>query len=216
MMGALPLLLMTSLMLAGCSVLGKRTANEPPYKVLAEEGDIEVRQYGEMIVAETVVEGAYGQTGAPGFSRLAGYIFGKNRSKQKLSMTAPVLQEPVSEKISMTAPVLQEKRGSAWVMAFVMPEGSRLETLPVPLDPAVTLRSVEGKKVGVISLLGSAFRKQPPELCRETDRVASEERVQGTFSTTGSKLRSPLDHSFFTSQRGAYRYRVRKESLTDE
>jgi hypothetical protein len=154
MMGALTLLLMTSLMLAGCSVLGKRTANEPPYEVLAEEGNIEVRQYGQMIVAETVVEGAYGQTGAPGFSRLAGYIFGKNRSKQKLSMTAPVLQEPVSEKISMTAPVLQEKRGSAWVMAFVMPEGSRLETLPVPLDPAVTLRSVEGKKVGVISYAG--------------------------------------------------------------
>ncbi len=154
MMGGLWLLLMTSLMLAGCSVLGKRTANEPPYKVLAEDADIEVRQYGEMIVAETVIEGAYGQTGAPGFSRLAGYIFGKNRSKEKLSMTAPVLQEPVSEKISMTAPVLQEKKGSAWLMAFVMPEGSRLETLPVPLDPAVTLRAVEGKKVGVIRYSG--------------------------------------------------------------
>ena len=154
MMGGLSLLLMTSLMLAGCSVLGKRTASEPPYKVLAEEGDVEVRQYGEMIVAETVIEGAYQQTGAPGFSRLAGYIFGKNRSREKLSMTAPVLQEPASEKISMTAPVLQEKKGSAWVMAFVMPEGSRLETLPVPLDPAVTLRSVQGKKVGIIRYSG--------------------------------------------------------------
>ena len=154
MMGGLSLLLMTSLMLAGCSVLGKRTANEPPYKVLVEDGDIEVRQYGEMIVAETVINGAYGQTGAPGFSRLAGYIFGKNRSKEKLSMTAPVLQEPVSEKISMTAPVLQEKKGDAWVMAFVMPEGSRLETLPVPLDPAVTLRAVQGKKVAVIRYSG--------------------------------------------------------------
>ncbi len=154
MMAGLSLLLMTSLMLTGCSVLGKRTAKEPPYKVLAEEGDFEVRQYAEMIVAETVIEGAYGQTGAPGFSRLAGYIFGKNRSKEKLSMTAPVLQEPVSEKISMTAPVLQEKKGNAWVMAFVMPEGSRLETLPVPLDPAVTLRSVAGKKVGVIRYSG--------------------------------------------------------------
>ena len=138
-MAGLSLLLMTSLMLTGCSVLGKRTAKEPPYKVLAEEGDFEVRQYAEMIVAETVIEGAYGQTGAPGFSRLAGYIFGKNRSKEKLSMTAPVLQE---------------KKGNAWVMAFVMPEGSRLETLPVPLDPAVTLRSVAGKKVGVIRYSG--------------------------------------------------------------
>ena len=39
-------------------------------------------------------------------------------------------------------------------MAFVMPEGSRLETLPVPLDPTVTLRSVQGKKVGVIRYSG--------------------------------------------------------------
>ena len=153
-MSGLSMLLMTSLMLAGCSVLGKRTASEPSYTVVEEDGDVEVRQYGEMIVAETVIEGVYGQTGAPGFSRLAGYIFGKNRSKEKLSMTAPVLQEPVSEKLSMTAPVLQEKRGSAWVMAFVMPEGSRLETLPVPLDTAVTLRSVKGKKVAVIRYSG--------------------------------------------------------------
>ena len=57
-MGAWSVLLMTSLMLAGCSVLGKRTANEPLFKVLKEDGDIEIRQYGEMIVAETVVEGS--------------------------------------------------------------------------------------------------------------------------------------------------------------
>ena len=153
-MGAWSVLLMTSLMLAGCSVLGKRTANEPPYKVIAEEGDFEIRQYGELIVAETVVEGSYGQTSGAAFSRLAGYIFGKNRAKQKIAMTAPVMQEPVSEKISMTAPVIQEKKGNAWVMSFVMPEGYRLETLPVPLDDAVKLRMLPGKKVGVIRYSG--------------------------------------------------------------
>jgi len=148
------MVLMTTFMLAGCSVLGKRTANEPQYKVLAEEGDIEIRQYGGMIVAETVGEGKYSQTSGIAFSRLAGYIFGKNRAKQKIVMTAPVLQEPVSEKISMTAPVIQEKKGNAWVMSFVMPEEYTLETLPVPLDPAVTLRQVQGKKVGVIRYSG--------------------------------------------------------------
>ena len=106
------------------------------------------------VVAETVVEGSYGQTSGAAFSRLAGYIFGKNRAKQKLAMTAPVLQEPVSEKISMTAPVIQEKKGNAWVMSFVMPEGYRLETLPVPLDDAVKLRMLPGKKVGVIRYSG--------------------------------------------------------------
>ena len=153
-MGAWSMVLMTTFMLAGCSVLGKRTANEPHYQVLAEEGDIEIREYGEIIVAETVVEGKYSQTSGIAFSRLAGYIFGKNRAKQKIAMTAPVLQEAVSEKISMTAPVLQEKRGSAWVMAFVMPAEYTLVTLPVPLDPAVTLRQIQGKRVGVIRYSG--------------------------------------------------------------
>ncbi|MEI6691544.1 MAG: heme-binding protein [Chlorobium sp.] len=153
-MAAWSMLLMTSLMLAGCSVLGKRTANEPHYKVCEEDGAYEIRQYGDMIIAETTVEGTYGQTSGPAFSRLAGYIFGKNLAKQKIAMTAPVLQEALHEKIAMTAPVLQEKRGRAWVMAFVMPEGYTLESAPIPLDPEVKLRQVRGKMVAVISYSG--------------------------------------------------------------
>ncbi|EAT59583.1 SOUL family heme-binding protein [Chlorobium ferrooxidans] len=153
-MGAWSLLLMTSLLLAGCSVLGKRESAEPPFTVLEKEGEIEIRQYGGMVLAETVVDGGYGQSSGQAFSRLAGYIFGKNRSKQKFSMTAPVLQEPASEKLSMTAPVLQQKQGNSWVMSFVMPEGSTLASLPEPLDPSVTFREVGAKKVAVISYSG--------------------------------------------------------------
>ncbi|NTW82291.1 MAG: heme-binding protein [Chlorobiaceae bacterium] len=153
-MNGLLMLLATSVLLAGCSVLGKREAKEPPYKVLLTEGDCEIRQYDEMVVAETVVEGEYSRTSGTAFSRLAGYIFGKNRKKEKISMTAPVIQEPVSEKLPMTAPVIQERKGSGWVMAFVMPEGSTLASLPEPLDPSVTLRTVPGKKVAVIRYSG--------------------------------------------------------------
>jgi hypothetical protein len=153
-MSSWSLLLMTGLLLAGCSVLGKREAAEPPFKVLEKEGEIEIRQYGDMVLAETVVEGGYGQSSGQAFSRLAGYIFGKNRSKQKFSMTAPVLQESASEKLPMTAPVIQEKQGNTWVMSFIMPEGSTLASLPEPLDPAVKFREVKGKKVAVISYSG--------------------------------------------------------------
>jgi effector-binding domain-containing protein len=153
-MNAWSLLLMTTLMLAGCSVLGKRTSAEPPFKVIEKDGEIEIRQYGAMVLAETVVDGSYGQSSGQAFSRLAGYIFGKNRSKQKLSMTAPVIQEAKSEKLSMTTPVMQEKKGSSWTMSFVMPEGSTLASLPVPLDPAVTFREVPAKRVAVIRYSG--------------------------------------------------------------
>lgn len=153
-MGSWSLLLMTGMLLAGCSVLGKRESAEPPFTVLEKEGEIEIRQYGGMVLAETVVEGGYGQSSGQAFSRLAGYIFGKNRSKQKFSMTAPVLQEPASEKLSMTAPVMQEKHGNSWVMSFVMPEGSTLASLPEPLDQTVKFREVRAKKVAVISYSG--------------------------------------------------------------
>ncbi|NTV92190.1 MAG: heme-binding protein [Chlorobiaceae bacterium] len=153
-MNSLLLLLMSSFLMAGCSVIGKRSADEPGFTLQKKEGFFEVRHYGKMVYAETVVEGSYSKTSGVAFSRLAGYIFGKNRVKQKISMTAPVMQEPVSEKIPMTAPVLQEKKGEGWLMSFVMPEGSRLETMPEPLDPAVKLREVEGRSVAVIGYTG--------------------------------------------------------------
>ncbi|MBV5319689.1 MAG: heme-binding protein [Chlorobium phaeobacteroides] len=153
-MNSIVLVLMSGFLLAGCSVVGKRSADEPSFTLQKKDGVFEVRHYGRTVYAETVVDGAYAKTSGVAFSRLAGYIFGKNRAKQKIPMTAPVLQEPVSLKIPMTAPVLQEKKGDGWLMSFVMPDGSRLETLPEPLDPAVKLREAEGRSVAVIGYAG--------------------------------------------------------------
>ncbi len=114
-MQALMVLFMTSLLFAGCSVVGKRTTAEPPYTLIEKDGEREVRLYGDMIVAETVVEGRYSKTSGPAFSRLAGYIFGKNRGKQKIAMTAPVIQEPLSEKIPHDSSGIAGKKGNGMV-----------------------------------------------------------------------------------------------------
>ncbi|ARM32011.1 heme-binding protein [Prosthecochloris sp. HL-130-GSB] len=148
------LLFSTVLLLTGCSVLGKRSAEEPPYTVVEQSGDIEIRSYPSLIVAETVVEGSYRETSGKAFSRLAGYIFGRNSGEQKISMTAPVLQEPEGKKISMTAPVLQEPEGDSWRMSFVMPKEYTMQTLPRPLDPAVTLRELPARMVATIRYTG--------------------------------------------------------------
>ena len=66
-----------------------------------------------------------------GFKRLAAYIFGGNRAGQDIAMTAPVVQQQDGVSIvDMTAPVLQEPGDGEWTMAFVMPSGYTLETLP--------------------------------------------------------------------------------------
>ncbi len=149
------MLLLTTLLLAGCSVLGKRSAAEPAYQVLKRDGAFEVRRYGPMVIAETTLdEPDYGAATGKGFNRLAGYIFGKNRSKISIKMTAPVLQERRSEKISMTAPVLQQRNKGGWTMSFVLPEGYTVESAPEPLDPEVKLGEVPPATVVVVRFSG--------------------------------------------------------------
>lgn len=149
------MLMLTSFLLAGCSVLGKREVAEPPFELLKHDGPFEVRRYGTLVIAETFLnEADYGAASGKGFNRLAGYIFGKNRSKTSISMTAPVLQERSSEKISMTAPVLQQPGKGGWSMAFVLPEGFTLQSAPEPLDPEVRLRELPPATVAVVTFSG--------------------------------------------------------------
>ena len=52
--------------------------SEPPYTLVKNEPPFEVRDYGVLTVAETVIEGDFDVAGSLGFRRVAGYIFGKN------------------------------------------------------------------------------------------------------------------------------------------
>ena len=133
------------------------------YTVIEKEGDFELRQYEPHIVAETFVEGNFENVGDEGFRRLAGYIFGKNRTKDKISMTAPVTQEARSEKIAMTAPVNQQSRNGRWRITFLMPSKYTLETLPEPLDSRVILREVPGTLMAALTYSGTWSRERYEE-----------------------------------------------------
>jgi hypothetical protein len=54
----------------------------------------------------------------------------------------------------MTAPVIQQKSGEVWLMAFVLPKDYSVSTAPIPLNPAVIIKSIPEKKVGVIQYSG--------------------------------------------------------------
>lgn len=132
---------------------------EPRYVTQVRDGNFEVRSYDPRVVAETTVAGDWNEAGNEGFRRLAGYIFGKNRRDVKIAMTAPVAQAPQKEteagiKLPMTAPVSQQGQGNAWTVAFTMPQGETLGTLPAPLDPRVILREVPAVRVAVVRFSG--------------------------------------------------------------
>jgi len=147
--------MLASLFLAGCTMVGARTSEEAQFTLLSESGDIQIRQYNALLVAETLIEADYVSSGSIGFNRLAGYIFGKNTKQDSLDMTTPVFREQVSEKIAMTAPVLQEKSDTKWIMSFVMPSGYNLSTLPKPIDPLIEIKQLPGKKVAVVRYSGT-------------------------------------------------------------
>jgi SOUL heme-binding protein len=120
---------------------------EPAYRIERHTDEFDIRIYEPYLVAEVIVPGPAEDAGGAGFQLLARYIFGHNRGTQKLEMTAPVTQEPAT--LPMTAPVIQSATEGGFRVQFVMPPGYTLETLPVPLDPKVTLREVPSRRVAV-------------------------------------------------------------------
>lgn len=131
------------------------TTDEVKYKVVIRAKEFELRDYPAYVVAETVVEGTLEDAGNKAFRTLFDYISGKNRSRDKIAMTAPVSQEPASEKIAMTAPVGQQTAEGGWVVSFTMPISHTLKALPIPEDPDVKLRQVPARRMASVQYSGT-------------------------------------------------------------
>ena len=129
---------------------------EPVFKTVLQEASFEVRDYPPLLVAEVKVSGDQKEAASKGFRLLAGYLFGGNKRRQSIAMTAPVAQAQASEKIALTAPVTQIKDANAWVVRFTMPKGYSLETLPQPNDPQVKLRALPASRFAVLQFSGLA------------------------------------------------------------
>ncbi len=127
---------------------------EASYTVVVKDEKFEVRDYSAHVLAETLVNGDLEQAGSKAFDRLFRYISGDNQSRNKVAMTAPVTQERAREKIKMTAPVSQQRVQEKWAVSFMMPAAYSLETLPVPSNPAVTLRQVPARRMAVVRYSG--------------------------------------------------------------
>ena len=117
----------------------------PKYTVLKSYDDFELRQYGSMILAQTVMQSAsYENISSQGFRTVASYIFGGNEENKKIAMTAPVIME----------------MGDDTKMSFVMPKEHSMESLPEPSSEEVKILKVSPKKYAVITFPGYANNKK--------------------------------------------------------
>ncbi|KAL2610866.1 hypothetical protein R1flu_022558 [Riccia fluitans] len=110
----------------------------PNYRVLKRTAVYEVRKYDQFLVAETPSDQVVGNNG---FNEVAGYLFGKNTTGEKMKMTTPVFNQAAGNKSSLQ---------------FVLPLNSKLSTVPGPLSENVKLRAVEKSFAAAIKFNGQA------------------------------------------------------------
>lgn len=160
------------------------------YEVVESHGDIQIRDYIPMIVAEVDVTGERELAIQQGFRMIADYIFGNNLSTQKVAMTAPVIQQP-SEKIAMTAPVTQQVDGNFWNVRFVMPANYTLATLPKPKNDAVKLKEIDGKRFAAIRFSGMGSEESLKNHTEELEKFLKERQLKALSAPTYAFFNPP-------------------------
>jgi hypothetical protein len=131
------------------------------YDVIEKIGkDIEIRQYPKRIVAETTIDAnKSANPRGDAFRIIAAYIFGANKARQKIDMTALVEVSAPSAKIPMTAPVEINTANDVVVMRFFMPSNYSNTDLLDPSDPRVKLVELEPMTAAVLVFTGSTGDK---------------------------------------------------------
>ena len=165
---------------------------EPRYDVVQRLDGAEVRQYAPYVVAQVTVPGPADEAGNQAFPILAGYIFGKNKGKQKLEMTAPVTQTEVSVKLEMTAPVTQTPARGGYLVQFVLPRDVTLATAPEPLDPRVELRELPGARVAVLRYSGFWSRANYDKHLSQLQAILREAQLPWVGEPTLSRYDPPF------------------------
>jgi DNA gyrase inhibitor GyrI len=118
-------------------VSNSRAATRTPgYKVIRTDGRFEIRDYPELIVATTAMEGDEMNRS---FGQLFRFITGGNATGEKIEMTSPVLVNTLKSKKSMS---------------FIMPEKAVAKGLPKPADDRVSLGKIDLARYAVIRFGG--------------------------------------------------------------
>lgn len=123
------------IILVNCMLLSEDKYKEPSYELLSKNGNIEIRQYGEYVVAKTSVN-CVDKHDNNMFRTLASYIFGGNKKNQSIPMTAPVTTYENSD---------------SYNMIFYMLDADNINDMPEPNGQDILFESFSLGKCVVIS-----------------------------------------------------------------
>lgn len=171
-----------------------------PYEELERIGDVELRSYPALRVATV-----RGHTDNEAFGFLFRYISGRNRTKTKIAMTAPVI---TSETIAMTTPVISDDA----TMSFVMPAAYSSDDLPEPVDTEVQIREIPSRDIAVIRFRGTADEASVGEMTRRLMETLKENGIPVTGTPFLMRYNPPFIPGIFRrNEVGVAIQRERKE-----
>lgn len=169
-----------------------QAVEEAEYRVVKQDGDIEIRAYAASIVAEVIVDGEFEDASSRAFRTLFKYIDGNNRDQREIAMTAPVSQQKSSSKIAMTAPVSQQQTSAGWAVSFMMPASFTMDTIPQPLDPAVSLREVPAHRAASLRYSGTWSEKRYKEHLEQLGRWMDENGLAPAGEPVWARYNAPF------------------------
>ena len=120
---------------------GVHLEEQAPYDVLKTEAGIEVRCYRPQTQARVTVTGDFKDAQKEAFNALAGYIFGENKTHEKIQMTTPVLVE-------------EKTKTKEWTMSFILPPHFSISNAPAPEDKRISLHERPVHLIASISYPG--------------------------------------------------------------
>ena len=120
-----------------------RLLEQPKYKVLRKENNLEIRFYDTILTSSVKVSGNQYNALRKGFRPLVRYIGAKERDSEKISMTAPVIQSINDE-------------SEQWTVSFAMPSKYNIDDLPKPENDEIYFQEIQPSLAAVIKFSGKA------------------------------------------------------------
>lgn len=135
----------------------------PKYEVLKKYTRFELRKYEPMLLVTTDMGVAsYDETSGKGFRTIASYIFGNNKSNEKIAMTAPVIYH----------------MDSTASFSFVAPRSNAKGRMPEPIDSAIKFEKQESKLFAVFTFGGFVNDKKMDKRMKELKQAVVNEGFQ--------------------------------------
>ena len=116
------------------------------FQTLKKFAEFEIREYKPCVIAQVETSAAYSEAASSAFGLLFGYISKGNKTSQKIAMTAPVI----------TAQHGDERSADQWFVSFVMPAGSTITDMPLPMNSKVVLHELGSEICVAASFRGKA------------------------------------------------------------